>query len=116
MSDFSIKISSAPSTISELSAFIDENCSDISVSLNQSASHRNFSIVEVILTVVTTQTIGLFFSLLKDFITAKLNKESPQKGFAIEINGALIEITTEADLGKLEDLEKIKISGPGHAE
>ena len=115
MSDLSLKIASTPGNLTELSAFIDENRSDLSVSLNQSGSHRDFSIVAVALTAVTTQAIGLLFSLLKDFITTKLKEENPQKGFAIEIDGATIEIKTEADLSKLEELEKTKKADAGHA-
>ena len=115
MSDFSIKIASSPNTITELAAVLKEKRSRIPVSVNQSASHRDFSIVEVALTAVTTEAIRVVFATLKEFITEKLKKGDTQKGFAIQIDGTSIEIKAEGDLTKLENVEKAKKAEVGHA-
>jgi hypothetical protein len=115
MSKLSLKIASSPDSIAELSTVLGQGRDGMPVSLSRSAPYKDFSIVEVALTAVTTQAIGLVFALLKDFIADKLKKNKQHKGFAIEIDGRTIEIKTEADLSKLEELERTKKSEAGNA-
>jgi hypothetical protein len=115
MPDLSIKIASSPNNITELVAALEKKRSQIPASLNQSASHRDFSIVVVVLTAVTTEVIRSVFAILKEFITEKLKKDVAQKGFAIQIDETSIEIKTEGDLTKLEEVEKAKKAEVGHA-
>ena len=110
MSGLSLKIASSPDSIAELSAVLEQGWEGVPVSLSRSAPYKDFSIVDVALTAATTQAIGLVFALLKDFIADKLKKNKRHKGFAIQIDGHTIEIKTEADLIKLEELERTKKS------
>jgi hypothetical protein len=108
MSGLSLKIAASPDSIAELSSLLDKSRDSVPVSHNRSAPYKDFSIIEVILTAATTQAIGVVFSLLKDFIAEKLKKDRGHKGFAIEIDGATIEIKTESDLGRLEEIARKK--------
>ena len=114
MSGLYLKIASSPDSIAELSAVLKQDRDSMPVTLSRSAPYKDFSIVEVALTVVTTQAIGLVFALLKDFIAEKLKKSKQHKGFAIEIDGCTIEIKTDADLSKLVELERTKKAEVGN--
>jgi hypothetical protein len=106
MPQYIVKIAADPKQVGDLKRFMDEHSEEAGLPLEASAHalERDSSILQIALTAVTTQAIGLMFSLIKDYISSQLKK--PDKpAFAIQIGNAHLSINEEKDLAQLDDVK-----------
>src|SRR5882724_11000851 len=106
MPQFTMKIAADPKQVADLKRFIEEHAKEASipVAATSQALDRDASILHIALTAVTTQTIGLIFSLIKDYVSRQLKK--PEKpSFAIQIGNVQVSIKDEKDVAELDDVE-----------
>jgi hypothetical protein len=106
MPQYTMKIAADPKQVADLKRFIEEHAHDVGGRVDTSvhALERDSSILQIVLTAVTTQAIGLMFSLIKDYVAGQLKK--PDKpAFAIQIGNLHLSIKEETDLAVLDDVE-----------
>jgi hypothetical protein len=112
MPQYTINIAADPKQVAELKRFIDQHAQQarIPVETKPQGIDRDASILHIALTAVTTQAIGMMFSLIKDYVARQLKK--PEKpAFAIQIGTKHVSIKEENDLAKLDDLEPSETEG-----
>jgi hypothetical protein len=113
MPQFTMEIATDPRQVADLKRFIDEHAkgASISVAATPQAVDRDASILHLALTAITTQAVGVLFSLIKDYISRQLKK--PEKpSFAIQIGDTRVSIKDERDVAKLDDVE-LSATGEG---
>jgi hypothetical protein len=110
MPQFTVKIAADPKQVADLKRFIEEHAEEVTVPVatKSQALDRDASILELVLTAVTTQAIELMFSLIKDYVTEQFKKpEKPM--FAVQIENAHLHIKDDEDVAKLDDLKPYEI-------
>jgi hypothetical protein len=106
MPQFTMNVAADPKQVADLKRFIDDHAKEanISVAAKPQALDRDASILHIALTALTTQAVGLLFSVIKDYISRQLKK--PEKpSFAIQIGDTTVSIKDEKDVAKLDDVK-----------
>lgn len=112
MPQFTMKIAADPKQVAGLKRFIEEHAegANIPVETKPQALDRDSSILQIVLTAVTTQAIGVMFSFIKDYIAQQLKK--PEKStFAIQIENTHVYIKDDEDVAELDDLKSHAMEG-----
>ena len=109
MSDMVIKISGAPADIEGLNNLLLDKSAHVPVSTKRLSTHRDFSVLEILVTAALSGAVKVVFDIVKGFISEKLGKAKNKKStssFAIQIGEKKIDIPANTPPERLQDILK----------
>jgi hypothetical protein len=94
------KIAGDPSTVAEIRQALAELEASV-VDVQPGTTHRDFSILQVLITAVIGSAVKVAFDQIVAVIQAALSKKEATAKLVISINGQTIELRTSEDVEKL---------------